>query len=135
MLVFVLNLYIISAYSQNTFYVDPVTNKVSGFDATYQFSRSYVYDHDLRTFMDPTAVNAAVAIRVENDGSGKLILFVNRKVVFLVDSCIKSGDLYNFHLLNAQGNPVTASLLTNQNQVKSFWLYKQEDNTSIVFAK
>jgi hypothetical protein len=55
--------------------------------------------------------------------------------VFLVDSCIKNGNQYDFHLINAKNNPVTASLVTDQNQVKSFWLYNQQENTSIVFAK
>lgn len=134
-LVFLLKLFVITAFSQGTFEVDPVSKRVTNFDANYQFTRSCIYDHDLRTAMDYTMVTTTVAIRIDKDGMGRLVIFVKNKVALQIDSCRKDGDTYNFYLTNAKEEPVTASLVTSQNKVTSFWLDNSKENTSIVLYK
>ena len=135
LLAFMLNLSVVMAFSQGSFQIDPTTNRVSNFDATYQFTRSCVYDNDLRGFINNTntMANSTVAIRIDKDGVGRLIIFVREKVVFLVDSCVKKRYAYQFYLINEKDTRVTASLLVNEDKVNSFWLDNPIENTSIVF--
>lgn len=131
--IFLLQLFAVRAFSQGTHNIDPVTKQVSNYDATYRFTRTCYYDYDLRMFKEPLPVNSIVGIRIDQYGTGRLILYIKNKVVFDIEKCVKENDTYLFTLINLKEEVLTARLLVVKDVVQSFWLNNDRDNTAIVF--
>lgn len=112
--------------------VNPQTGRVSNFNAVYNFSGSYIYDYDLKTYSNVIRMNSIIAVQMDETGTGRFIIKVVDKTIFEIEQCIQEDNRFSFTLVNTNGYKVKAFLLVKNNYISSFWLNKDSDGTALV---
>jgi hypothetical protein len=112
--------------------VDKTTGKVSNFNAQYRFTQSSSYDYDLKTYGEVFPAPSIVGVDIDENGTGRLFIYITQKLVFTIESCYLSSDSYRFFLKNYNGEIIKAVLTIQNNYISAFWINNNKENTALI---
>jgi hypothetical protein len=118
----------------NTLIVNPSSQQVISFNASYYFQQTYSYDFN-RNIPTSYAYSAPclVIIQILDGGVGKLITSLDGEVNSLnVIACYQKNDRYSFSLINKNGVSFEAVLLKKNGYIDKFWI-KSETGGAVIF--
>lgn len=92
-----------------------------------------MYDHDLKRQYNNLPASSTLVIKVNQEGTGALIIYFQNKTRFTILSAEDDIQGVKFSMLNQNGVTVQAMLMIENERVKSFWLYNDRDNSSVIF--
>ena len=123
-----------NSFSQNrTYNVNPNTNQVTNLSLKMDFRRTGSVDYDIEKWYNKYVVDTTIVVKVNSDGTGELIIFVESKVFFEIISCYKYDNRFEFVVINAKGAKCPARIMIENNEIKSFFIDNPIDHTALCF--
>lgn len=110
-------------YAQSVYKYDPETKIVSNWEAKYKFNYFFNYDFDLNLAGKSVYAPSILAIEISG-GTGRLISFVNEKVIFQITKCKVFSDSFVFTLKNQNGAEFRGTLWLNEDNSINKFVYR-----------
>lgn len=98
------------------------------------FSSFCNYDYDLERCTQSSQVLSEIAFRIEEGGSGRMVLFISERTSFTVYGMWSHPGFYSFDIRNNKNSPLEGYLYFDENRVATkFILRVKGSQESMVF--